>query len=138
MLEDLAEGRRGALWVGLVADAGNAIDLQRIGHFGQGLGAARRDRDQQQLVAAAQQLHLLACPERGAAEDVEDLLGQHQRPARSGLAHGPGDDEEKPQHDRQAAADRDHRAQRRTLARGILVVTAQAQRRGDLTRWGWG
>ena len=132
LLKDLPEGRRGALRMGLLADAGDAIDLQRIGHFGQGLGAAGRDRHQQQLVAAAQQLHLLAGPQRGAAEDLEDLLGQQQRSARSGLAHGPGDDEEKPQHDRQAAADRDHRAQRRTLAGGILVVvTAQAQRRGE-------
>ena len=80
LLEDLAEGHCGTLGVGLLADAGNAIDLKRIGHFGQGFCAAGRDRHQQQLVAAAQQLHLLAGPEWGAAEDVKDLLGQYQRP----------------------------------------------------------
>ena len=71
--------------MGLLADAGDAIDLERIGDFGQGLRAVGRDRHQQQLVAAAQQLHLLACPERGTAEDLKDLLGQQQRPARAVL-----------------------------------------------------
>ena len=61
----------------------------------------------QQLAAAAQELDLLPRPQRRAAEDLENLLGQHERAPRGGLAHRPGDDEEQPQHDRKAAADGD-------------------------------
>ena len=66
--------------MGLLTDAGDAIDLERIGHFGQGFGAVGRDRHQQQLVAAAQQLHLLRAPSEARPRMSKTSLGSSSDP----------------------------------------------------------
>ena len=87
----------------LATQARQAIDFQRIGDFGEGFRAGGRDRDQQQLVPAAQQVHLLPAGQRGAAEDFHHFAGQQDRAFRLGPAHYPDHGEKEPQHDGQAA-----------------------------------
>ena len=90
----LAKGRRGAARVGLPAQAGQPIDLGGVGDFGQRLRPGGRDGDQQQLVAAAEQVDLLAVGQGGAAEHLERLGRQGSQPAGRRPAKHPHDQKE--------------------------------------------
>ena len=82
----------------------------------------RATADQQQLVAAAEQMDLLVVGQRGAAEHFERLGRQDSQPTGRRPAKHPHDQEEDPQHHRQAAADgRDRLKSVRPLA-GLGVV----------------
>ena len=80
LLEYLPEGGGRALRIALLADAGDAIDLQRIGHFGECFRAVRSDRDEQELAAASEELHLLPRPNGARPRISKTSLGSMSDP----------------------------------------------------------
>ena len=86
--------------------------------------AGRSHRNQQQLVAATQQVHLLTTASGGAAEDLDHRAGQATRPP-FGPARRmhPGDDQEKPS----TTARRGHRSEIGQLVEGFARVRRAAR-----------
>ena len=139
LLEDLPERGRGAVWLSLAAEARQAVHFQRLGDLGQGLDARRGDGNQQQLAAARSRCPAGVRP-GCAAEDLEDLAGQEGRAARGGPPHGPGDQQEQPQHHRQAAGhgDRGRQSTGRACGHGMRVCSAAAAAAGGQRQRGCG
>lgn len=69
------EGGGCTIGFGLGAEPGEAVNFQRISNFAEGVDAAGRSTDEQELVAEAQDVHLLATGEWSMAEDLDDFAG---------------------------------------------------------------
>ncbi len=89
------------------AQARQAIDLRRLGDLGRRLGPGGGDQNQEQLVAAADSAPA-GVRQRARPGPRRPRPGRSERAARA-PAHGPGHEEEEPQHEGQAAVHGDRR-----------------------------